>query len=68
MIATDLAFKLEDKQWYLVSATERFGPYANAAAAIQGRKDKAREDVTATAAQVSRTQQARRERREALGK
>jgi hypothetical protein len=68
MIATDLAFKLEDKQWYLVSATERFGPYANAAAAIQGRKDKAREDVTATAEAISRKQAARREAREAQGR
>jgi hypothetical protein len=68
MIASDLAFKLEGREWFLVSPTERYGPYANGAAAIKARQDKAREDVTATAEQVSRTEQARREAREALGK
>jgi hypothetical protein len=68
MLATDLAFKLEGKQWFLVSPTERYGPYANGAAAIKARQDKAQEDVAATAAQVSRTEQARREAREATGR
>jgi hypothetical protein len=60
MIATDLAFKLEGKQWYLVNGTEKHGPYATSAAAIKARQEMAREDVTATAAKVGRKQ--RRER------
>lgn len=68
MIASDLAFKLEGKQWFLVGPNEKHGPYASGAEAIQARKDKAKEDVTATAEQISRKHQARRERIEATGK
>lgn len=65
MLATDLAFKLEGREWFLVSPTERYGPYANHVAAIKARQDKAREDVAATAEAISRKHEARRQQEEA---
>jgi hypothetical protein len=65
MIANDLAFKLEGKQWFLVSPTERYGPYANGAAAIKARQDKAETDVAATVEAISRKHEARRQQEEA---
>lgn len=60
MIVSDLQIKIIDGYWYLVSATEKHGPYPTSGQAIKARQELARIDVTATAAKVGRKQ--RRER------